>query len=145
RLLRIRSSSRSTIRCRLTSTSSESTPMRTCTMFWRTCTRFDSGSAGPERAGLRQLRDATGRRGAVVGRAFQARLVFFVLALGVVVSAQDSWPTYHGDFTGQRHSKLTQITPANVHQLSLAWAFQTNQAQQIKASPIVVDGVVYIT
>jgi alcohol dehydrogenase (cytochrome c) len=67
------------------------------------------------------------------------------LALSVVVSAQESWPTYHGDFTGQRHSKLTQITPANVPQLSLAWAFQTNQTQQIKASPIVVDGVVYIT
>jgi alcohol dehydrogenase (cytochrome c) len=35
----------------------------------------------------------------------------------------DSWPTYHGDYTGQRHSRLTQITPANVHQLTLAWAF----------------------
>jgi alcohol dehydrogenase (cytochrome c) len=67
------------------------------------------------------------------------------LALGAVVAAQESWPTYHGDYTGQRHSKLTQITPANVHQLTLAWAFQTNQAQQLKASPIVVDGVVYIT
>ena len=41
----------------------------------------------------------------------------------------DSWPTYHGDYTGQRHSRLTQITPANVHQLTLAWAFQTNQPQ----------------
>ena len=42
----------------------------------------------------------------------------------------DSWPTYHGDYTGQRHSRLTQITPDNVHQLTLAWAFQTGQAQQ---------------
>ena len=37
----------------------------------------------------------------------------------------DSWPTYHGDYSGQRHSRLTQITPDNVHQLTLAWAFQT--------------------
>ena len=57
----------------------------------------------------------------------------------------DSWPTYHGDYTGQRHSRLTQITPANVHQLTLAWAFQTGQTQQIKATPILVDGVIYIT
>src|SRR5262245_33591821 len=57
----------------------------------------------------------------------------------------DSWPTYHGDYTGQRHSRLTQITPANVHQLTLAWAFQTGQTQQIKASPIVVNGTIYIT
>ena len=30
---------------------------------------------------------------------------------------------------------LTQITPDNVHQLALAWAFQTGQTQQIKATP----------
>jgi alcohol dehydrogenase (cytochrome c) len=57
----------------------------------------------------------------------------------------DSWPTYHGDYSGQRHSKLSQITPDNVRQMTLAWAFQTNQTQQIKASPIVVNGVIYIT
>ena len=57
----------------------------------------------------------------------------------------DSWPTYHGDYTGQRHSRLTQITPENVHQLTLAWTFQTGQPEQIKASPILVNGVIYIT
>jgi alcohol dehydrogenase (cytochrome c) len=57
----------------------------------------------------------------------------------------DSWPTYHGDYTGQRHSRLKQITPDNVHQLTLAWAFQTNQTQQIKASPVLVNGTIYIT
>jgi alcohol dehydrogenase (cytochrome c) len=64
----------------------------------------------------------------------------------VLVTAQGlDWPTYHGDYTGQRHSRLTQITPDNVRQLTLAWSFQTGQTQQIKASPIIVDGVVYIT
>jgi alcohol dehydrogenase (cytochrome c) len=57
----------------------------------------------------------------------------------------DSWPTYHGDYSGRRHSLLTQITPDNVHLLTLAWAFQTNQAQQIKASPVLADGIVYVT
>jgi alcohol dehydrogenase (cytochrome c) len=57
----------------------------------------------------------------------------------------DSWPTYHGDYTGQRHSKLTQITPENVNQLTLAWAFQTGQQGGIKASPILVNGVIYLT
>jgi len=57
----------------------------------------------------------------------------------------DSWPTYHGDYSGRRHSRLTQITPANVHQMTLAWAFQTGQTQQIKATPILVDGIIYIT
>src|SRR5262247_2171880 len=57
----------------------------------------------------------------------------------------DSWPTYHGDYSGRRHSKLAQITPANVGQLTLAWAFQTGQSAQIKATPIVVNGVVYVS
>jgi len=67
------------------------------------------------------------------------------LAFGALATAQDSWPTYHGDYSGQRHSRLTQTTLANVHQLTLAWAFQTGQTQQIKSTPIVVDGVIYVT
>jgi alcohol dehydrogenase (cytochrome c) len=57
----------------------------------------------------------------------------------------DSWPTYHGAYNGQRHSKLEQITPRNVNTLALAWAFQTRQAAVIKSSPLLVDGVVYFT
>jgi alcohol dehydrogenase (cytochrome c) len=57
----------------------------------------------------------------------------------------DTWPGYHGDSSGQRHSKLTQITPQNVGQLGLSWAFQTGQTAGIKSSPIVVDGIIYFT
>src|SRR5687768_17712443 len=57
----------------------------------------------------------------------------------------DSWPTYHGDYSGQHHSRLTQITPANVNGMTLAWAFQTNLTQQIKSTPILVNGVMYLS
>jgi alcohol dehydrogenase (cytochrome c) len=57
----------------------------------------------------------------------------------------DSWPLYHGDYSGRRHSSLTQITPQNVGDLGLAWAFQTNQGAQIKSSPLLVDGILYFT
>jgi alcohol dehydrogenase (cytochrome c) len=57
----------------------------------------------------------------------------------------DSWPLYHGDYSGRRHSHLTQITPENVGSLGLAWAFQTNQLAQIKSTPLLVDGVLYFT
>ncbi len=56
-----------------------------------------------------------------------------------------SWPGYHGDYSGERHSHLTQITPANVEDLGLAWAFQTDQSADLKSSPLVVDGVMYFT
>jgi alcohol dehydrogenase (cytochrome c) len=57
----------------------------------------------------------------------------------------DSWPQYHGTYNGQRHSSLTQITPQNVRNLSLAWAFQTRQSRDIASSPIVVNGVLYFS
>ncbi|MEO6965637.1 MAG: acido-empty-quinoprotein group A [Acidobacteriaceae bacterium] len=57
----------------------------------------------------------------------------------------DSWPTYNGEYSGRRHSKLTQITPQNVKNLSLAWAFQTNQTASIKSTPLLVDGILYFT
>jgi alcohol dehydrogenase (cytochrome c) len=57
----------------------------------------------------------------------------------------DSWPGYHGDYSGRRHSPLTQIAPGNVHQLGLAWAFQSQQRASIKASPLTVDGIIYLT
>src|SRR3974390_3057343 len=57
----------------------------------------------------------------------------------------DSWPLYHGDYSGRRHIHLKQITPLNVGSLSLAWAFQTNQTAQIKSSPLLVDGILYFT
>jgi len=57
----------------------------------------------------------------------------------------DSWPGYHGDYSGRRHTSLTQITPQNVKNLSLAWAFQTDQGAAIKSSPLMVDGILYFT
>ncbi|HZR24934.1 MAG TPA: PQQ-dependent dehydrogenase, methanol/ethanol family [Vicinamibacterales bacterium] len=55
------------------------------------------------------------------------------------------WLTYSGDFTGQRFSPLTQITPANAEQLSAQWTFQTGVNTKFEATPIVVDGVLYVT
>jgi alcohol dehydrogenase (cytochrome c) len=57
----------------------------------------------------------------------------------------DSWPAYHGDYSGRRHSSLTQINQTNVKNLGLAWAFQTGLNQTLKCSPLLVDGVLYIS
>ena len=55
------------------------------------------------------------------------------------------WLTYHGTYDGHRHSPLTQITPANVDQLSAQWTFQTGVLGAFQATPIVIDGVIYVT
>jgi alcohol dehydrogenase (cytochrome c) len=55
------------------------------------------------------------------------------------------WLTYSGDYNGHRHSPLTQITPGNVHQLTPQWTFQTGIGGNFQATPLVIDGVLYVT
>ena len=55
------------------------------------------------------------------------------------------WTTYSGDDSAQRHSPLTQITPANVGRLAVQWMFQTGVPGRLEATPLVVDGIMYLT
>ena len=55
------------------------------------------------------------------------------------------WLTYSGDYTGQRFSPLNQITAANAEQLAAQWTFQTGVNTKFEATPIVIDGVLYVT
>lgn len=58
------------------------------------------------------------------------------------------WLMYHGDYTGQRHSPLTQITPANVNRLTAQWTFQADTnalSRGFEATPIALDNVLYVT
>jgi len=58
----------------------------------------------------------------------------------------DSWPTYHGDFSGRHFSALKQITTGNVKSLSLAWVFRpAGSAAAIKAIPLMANGVLYVS
>src|ERR1700738_3626774 len=55
------------------------------------------------------------------------------------------WLLYGGDYGSQRHSPLTAITPQNVQRLTPQWAFQTETLGKFEATPIVMDGGIYIT
>jgi alcohol dehydrogenase (cytochrome c) len=58
----------------------------------------------------------------------------------------DSWPTYNGDYSGRRYSALTHIDVTNVKALSLAWMRPlTGPVQTIKATPLMIGGVLYIS
>jgi len=56
-----------------------------------------------------------------------------------------NWLTYSGGYNGWRYSPLNQITPANVKDLSLQWVFQSRIAEKFEVTPLVVDGVMYLS
>jgi len=84
-----------------------------------------------------------------------ARVLLLVLAAGVlpaqvtfnrILNANQepqNWLTYSGTVLSQRHSMLTQITPDNVKNLELQWAFQARSLEKFEATPLVVDGIMY--
>src|ERR1700757_867419 len=58
------------------------------------------------------------------------------------------WLMFGGDYTSRRHSPLTQLTPQNVDRLTPQWLFQSQvqaPGRGFETTPIVLDGVMYIT
>ena len=60
-------------------------------------------------------------------------------------SEPQNWLTYSGGYYSQRYSALDQITRANVKNLKLQWVYQSPVAGNWQTTPLVVDGVMYLT
>ena len=55
------------------------------------------------------------------------------------------WPTVGLDYAETRFSKLNQINAENVKRLGLAWSASLESSRGIEATPIVVDGIMYVS
>ena len=86
------------------------------------------------------------------------RLVFIAIAIPLGAWAADGtdseWPTYGNDPGGTRYAPLTQVTRANVAQLTQVWSYRTgdlgegfpsSERMAFEATPILVDGVLYVS
>ena len=65
-----------------------------------------------------------------------------------ILQAEDepeSWLTYNGSYMSQRYSRLTQIDQENVSDLELRWLLQNQVFGAWQSTPIVADGVMYLT
>jgi quinoprotein glucose dehydrogenase len=91
---------------------------------------------------------------------FQRSLALLLVAFGLGCSdaAPDlsgpvaDWPAYGADAGGRRWSPLTQITPANVDRLEIAWIHRSGDVldgstslgkSSLQVTPILVDGTLY--
>jgi alcohol dehydrogenase (cytochrome c) len=61
------------------------------------------------------------------------------------VTSQTGWTMYNGQASGNRYSALTQITPGNVSRLAAQWVFTLPNVSQGQVTPVVVDGVMYVS
>jgi quinohemoprotein ethanol dehydrogenase len=57
------------------------------------------------------------------------------------------WPYFGGDVYNSRYEDIDLINPSNVSQLKVAWSFTGSGTEVVstEATPIVVDGVMYVT
>ena len=55
------------------------------------------------------------------------------------------WVTHGGTYAEQRYSPLSQINQSNVGELGLAWSFDMQSERGVEATPLVADGVMYVT
>jgi len=56
-----------------------------------------------------------------------------------------NWPSYGLDYAETRFSRLSRIDVSNVDRLGLAWSYNLESRRGVEATPIVVDGVLYVT
>ncbi len=61
------------------------------------------------------------------------------------VTSQADWPSYNGETKGYRHSALTQISKSNVSRMAPKWIFNLPNTSTLQGTPVVVDGVMYVT
>ena len=60
-------------------------------------------------------------------------------------SDTDDWLTHGLNYAEDRHSLLDRIDVGNVDALGLAWSHDMQSRRGVEATPIVVDGVMYVT
>src|SRR5204863_1670229 len=100
----------------------------------------------------------TKTRNSKIFRAFVISWLIVPIAASLAVHAQvtsdrllnaarepQNWVIYSGGYFSNRYSGLTQITPANARALELAWMYQAAVAGAWQTTPLVVDGVMYLT
>jgi len=88
-------------------------------------------AAGPAKGSPEHIRAVTGK---VDGSTIRANS-----------ATSKDWPSYGLDHAETRFSKLKQIDAGNVKDLGLVWSYNLESTRGVEATPLVVDGIMYVT
>jgi alcohol dehydrogenase (cytochrome c) len=64
---------------------------------------------------------------------------------GADAASAANWLTYGGSYDNQRYSRLAQVDTSNASRLALAWTYETGVPLSFETTPVVVNGVMYLT
>ena len=79
-------------------------------------------------------------------------VIVVVVSVGLMRKLNDrttNWPEYNGDGASSHYSPLTQISAANLKQLTVAWTYASGGADtarnrtQIQCNPLIIEGTLY--
>ena len=74
--------------------------------------------------------------------------ILWAACIAAAVQAQNdpaTWTTYGKNTLGWRYSELSQIDTSNVARITPQWIFQTGVAGKMESTPLVLDGLMYLT
>jgi quinohemoprotein ethanol dehydrogenase len=87
--------------------------------------------AAPDKGSPGHIRAVTGK---VDGHAIQAN-----------ARGTRDWPSHGLDYAETRYSRLGQVNAGNVGQLGLVWSYNLESTRGVESTPLVVDGIMYVT
>ena len=61
------------------------------------------------------------------------------------VTSQADWPVYHGALNANRYSALAKIDKTNIGRMAPKWVFTIPSSARLQVTPVVVEGVMYVT
>jgi quinoprotein glucose dehydrogenase len=79
-------------------------------------------------------------------RSAAALCVFASIVAACAGNGNVDWPVYQGSNEKTHYTTLSQISPANVSTLKVAWTYDTRDAfegSEMQSNPVIIDGVLY--
>lgn len=65
--------------------------------------------------------------------------------LATVETIENEWLTHGGNYKEDRYSSLNQINKSTIDSLGLVWSINLGTTRGLEATPLVVDGIMYLT
>ncbi|HEX3875389.1 MAG TPA: PQQ-binding-like beta-propeller repeat protein, partial [Bryobacteraceae bacterium] len=77
-------------------------------------------------------------------RRFNAFALFATAPFALYAQKETGWSEYLGGPESAHYSPLKQLTPHNVNNLAVAWAYETGDETSYTFCPLVVDNIAYV-